>query len=63
MTDKQKIKTKQKRNFKDTEHLFLWKEITSQKILVGTEKNKLIEFNSKESIYNMYQISFELKCH
>lgn len=63
MTDKQKIKTKQKRNFKDTEHLFLWKEITSQKILVGTEKNKLIEFNSKENIYNMYQISFELKCH
>lgn len=39
-----------KKNYKDTEHLFLWKEITSQKILVGTEKNKLIEFNSKENI-------------
>lgn len=63
MTDKQKNQNEKKRNFKDTEHLFLWKEITSQKILVGTEKNKLIEFNSKENIYNMYQISFELKCH
>lgn len=49
MTDKQKIEMK-KKNYKDTEHLFLWKEITSQKILVGTEKNKLIEFNSKENI-------------
>lgn len=55
-------KLNQNKNYKDTEHLFLWKEITSQKILVTLQRNKLTEFSSKE-IYNMYQISFELKCH